>query len=90
MHRKNVVAEEVTWLGYGLMRQDHRTAHMSCRKPRTCVTQWSWKQNETRNQRKACEHSVLLHLPVSPGSREDFLPLLCRMKSSAVEESREK
>lgn len=88
MYRKNVVAEKVTWLGYGLMKQDLRIARMSWRKPRTCVTQWSWKQNETRNQRKA---SVLLHLPVSAGSREDFLPLLCRMESSAdVEQNREK
>lgn len=53
MYRKNVVAEKVTWLGYGLMRQDLRIAHMSWRKPRTCVTQWSWKQNEMRNHRKA-------------------------------------
>lgn len=28
MRRKNVVAEEVTQLGYGLMRQDQRIAHI--------------------------------------------------------------
>lgn len=37
MHKKNVVAEEMAWLGYGLMRQDQRIRHMSWRKPE-CVS----------------------------------------------------
>jgi len=34
---KNVVAEEITWLGYGLMRRDQRIPHVR-EETRTCVT----------------------------------------------------
>lgn len=87
MSRKNVVAEEVTQLGCGLMRQDQRIGPVVEEiKDRCHSMELEAKRN--KNQRKACEHSILLHLPLSPGSREDFLPL-CSMKSSAMEQSRE-
>lgn len=34
MHRKNLVAKEMTWLGYGLKRQDEMIPRMSRRKPK--------------------------------------------------------
>lgn len=65
-----------------------RGLHKSWRKPRTYATQCSWQQNGTRTKEKTCERSVLLQLLLSPGSREDLLPL-CSMKSSAMGHSRE-
>lgn len=86
MWRKNVVAEEVTQLGYDLMRQDQRIVHIMEETKNMCHSM-EIEAKWNKNQSKMCGHSVLLHLPLSPGSREDFLPL-CSMKSSAVEQSR--